>query len=1216
MKKILGLDLGSGSIGWAFIAEPEKEDEKAAILDMGVRIIPLDTDSATQYQKGQAITINQTRTMKRSARKNLDRYQMRRKSLVAALTGLGMMPDKSLFELGTIELYALRHRALREKLSPQEIGRILLHLNQKRGYKSSRKEDAKEALSEAAKTSEYLEAMSSRSRFLHENGITVGQKQYRDFLENLNKNDGLMVSHSIKNEVYPREDYLDEFNKIWSFQRAFYPDLMSESVLIKLRDHIIYKQRPLKSQKGLVSRCEFESRMKEVVKEGKTRKVLVGPRVAARSNPLAQVCKIWEAINTVTFETPGSTVKVEPTLEQKRLMFDFLQNNEKISKAKMLEIMGDKKLRTNAQVEKAGLRGNETLARIKAALLKSGLNHDAVAHLTAFHLASEDLILSPKISKSLEEYQTKSKKKKFTLNNEQIVDTTTGEIVQLKQFRSDIENQPLYKIWHCLHSIDNKKELKHALLEQKSLMDSGLTEAAAEELCKVVFRNDDYASKSCKAIRKILPYLEMGYNYSDACALAGYNHSGSLTNEQNLKRTLFDQLPLLKKGALRQPVVEKVLNQLINLVNAILLAPDLGRPDEIRIELARDLQKNAEQRNKAYSELNKRTKENDEIAAELQSRYGLTPTAHRIKKWRVWHETGGQSLYTGKKIGLAEFLNANSVDIEHIIPQSVLFDNSTNNWTICEREENIKKGASTALEWMETKGRDALEEYVKRVNYFYEEYIRKDNKEKAIYRPGINKRKRDYLLMKLDEIPQDFVTRQLNETRYITKKAKALLETVCYKVQVTSGVITDYLRHHWGYDNVLHDINLERYRDAGLVRINESGNERIIDWSKRFDHRHHAIDALIVAVTQPAIIQLLNNLNQRKNNIQLKEFNEEGLKKKIQNYKHFDTNDVRQKVERIIVSIKQGKKLVTRKKNKHGNVTLVPRGPLHDESVYGIVRRIAKKAVKVNAKLDLETIQQIVNPSYQSLLKARLEQANGDAKKAFGDIKKNSIWLDENEKIALEEVKVFEFATVKKYTLNEQFKEKDCEFIVDGAIKELVKNRFISDGNAAMKGLKEKPILFNGKAVNSVRCYAELTKFRPLKKALETGFVNPGNNHHVTLCRDEDGKPYELEIVPFWEALERIKEGRAVYSNPTESNHTRLVSIEGNEVFECPEQPQSKRFFRAQKITSGNYWFMNINNTERDETLIGKKAGISILCSPSSFNLKKVRVDILGRIKP
>jgi len=133
MKKVLGLDLGVSSIGWALTNEDEKQ-----ILGFGSRIIPLTTEDIDEFTKGNAISKNQKRTTKRTQRKGYDRYQLRRKNLVGVLKQNDMLPGLDLIKLPKLELWKIRNDAISNKVIPKEIGRILLHLNQKRGYKSSR----------------------------------------------------------------------------------------------------------------------------------------------------------------------------------------------------------------------------------------------------------------------------------------------------------------------------------------------------------------------------------------------------------------------------------------------------------------------------------------------------------------------------------------------------------------------------------------------------------------------------------------------------------------------------------------------------------------------------------------------------------------------------------------------------------------------------------------------------------------------------------------------------------------------------------------------------------------------------------------------------------------------------------------------------------------------------------------------------------------------
>lgn len=143
MKRILGLDLGTTSIGWAYVNEAESENEETSIIKTGVRVVPLSTDEENDFKKGNSITINADRTLKRGARRNKFRYQLRRKALIDELKGLGFIDDKTkLTETGnnsTHELLNLRNKAVTEKVEKEEFARILLSINKKRGYKSSRK---------------------------------------------------------------------------------------------------------------------------------------------------------------------------------------------------------------------------------------------------------------------------------------------------------------------------------------------------------------------------------------------------------------------------------------------------------------------------------------------------------------------------------------------------------------------------------------------------------------------------------------------------------------------------------------------------------------------------------------------------------------------------------------------------------------------------------------------------------------------------------------------------------------------------------------------------------------------------------------------------------------------------------------------------------------------------------------------------------------------
>ena len=140
MKKILGLDLGTTSIGWALVNEAEDKDERSAIINLGVRVNPLTTDESQNFEKGKAIETNAVRRDKRGARRNLQRYKLRRSALISLLKEHGFITDESILSeqgnASTFETYRLRAKAVTEEITLEQFARVLLMINKKRGYKS------------------------------------------------------------------------------------------------------------------------------------------------------------------------------------------------------------------------------------------------------------------------------------------------------------------------------------------------------------------------------------------------------------------------------------------------------------------------------------------------------------------------------------------------------------------------------------------------------------------------------------------------------------------------------------------------------------------------------------------------------------------------------------------------------------------------------------------------------------------------------------------------------------------------------------------------------------------------------------------------------------------------------------------------------------------------------------------------------------------------
>ena len=280
-KHILGLDLGVGSIGWALIET--EDDQPKRIVGMGSRIVPISKDDSDQFSKGQAISKNADRTARRTTRKGYDRYQLRRALLTQVLRQNGMLPER--MDENVIDLWKLRSDAATDghQLTLPQIGRVLYHMNQKRGYKHAKADDNGDS-----KQTKYVEAVNQRYTEIQEAKQTIGQHFYQELLSSkVESGNGPYYTFRIKDKVFPRAAYIAEFDQIMKVQRIYYPEVLTDEFIDTLRNRIIFYQRPLKSCKHLVSLCEFEMKPYKT-KDGKI--VYGGPKCAPRTSPLAQLC--------------------------------------------------------------------------------------------------------------------------------------------------------------------------------------------------------------------------------------------------------------------------------------------------------------------------------------------------------------------------------------------------------------------------------------------------------------------------------------------------------------------------------------------------------------------------------------------------------------------------------------------------------------------------------------------------------------------------------------------------------------------------------------------------------------------------------------------------------------------------------------------------------------------------------------------------------------
>lgn len=1182
-KHVLGLDLGVGSIGWCLIAL-DAQGDPAEILGMGSRVVPLtNLGDDKAFSKGKAFTANQKRTARRTMRRGFARYQLRRYRLRRELEKVGMLPDAALIQLPLLELWELRERAATagRRLTLPELGRVLCHINQKRGYRHVKSDAAAIVGDEGEKkdsNSAYLAGIRANDEKLQDEHKTVGQYFAEQLRRSQSESPTGGISYRIKDQIFSRQRYIDEYDQIMAAQRVHYPDILTGEFIRMLRDEVIFMQRPLKSCKHLVSLCEFEKQekvMRVQQDDGKggrqlvERRVKFGPKVAPKSSPLFQLCRIYEAVNNIRLTRPdGSPRDIIP--EERAKIVAHLQSSASLSFAALKKLLKEKALIADQLTTKSGLKGNSTRVALASALQPYPQYH----HLLDMELETRMMTV-------------------------QLTDEETGEVTEreVAVVTDSYVRQPLCRLWHILYSIEERDAMRRALITQLGMKEEDLDGGLLDQLYRLDFVKPGYGNKSAKFICKLLPQLQQGLGYSEACAAVGYRHSNSPTSEEITERTLLEKIPLLQRNELRQPLVEKILNQMINLVNA--LKAEYG-VDEVRVELARELKMSREERERMTIQNDKRKEANDEVAEKIQ-KCGLYPTKSRIRKYRLWEEAGRQCLYCGQSIEEEQCLNGDDMEVEHIIPKSVLYDDSYGNKTCACRRCNKEKGNRTALEYIRAKGWEA--EYMDRIN-------------ERLKEKKISYSKHQRLRWLKEDIPSDFLERQLRLTQYISRQAMAILQQGIRRVSASEGGVTARLRSLWGYDDILHTLNLDRYDSMGETeRVSREGETteklRIKDWSKRKDHRHHAIDALVVASTRQGYIQRLNRVSSESEReamsgeIEMQKVTKTDklslLERWLTQRPHLSVRAVSDKVAEILISYRPGKRVVTRGRNIYRKKTadgrevtcvqrgvLVPRGELMEASLYGKI--LSQGRERIVKRYPLHTLKgEVVDPRLRELI------------------------AEYNQEIT------------------SKVKAKGAPLYLDAAEKQ---------------------------EVRSVRCYVDkpsVAKAIPIRfdecgRAIT--FVQSGNNHHLALYRTPKGKLVG-SIVTFWDAVDRAR-----YGIPLVITHPREVMEQVLQRGDIPEQvlsllppsdwvfvdslqqdemviiglsdeelqraleaqdycKLSEHLYRVQKLSAGKYFIRYHLDTDVDEDNRSGRIPKFYQLSLDAYkknNVRKVRVDLLGRI--
>ncbi len=914
-KYRLGLDVGTNSLGWAVIEVDDKGKPKK-VRDAGVRIFSDGYDSDTSDA-----TLKSHRTDARAARRRRDRFKQRQSLLSNQLKKAKLFPeDKSeQKELQRKNPLELRAKALTEELEPYEISRILLHLNQRRGFKSNRKDtDTAEVGMVSDSVRELLKAMGLKKYKDKEEAIDELRGQpnltYGSFLWEKRKNNKKEILSTRAKptedgklyEVYPtREIYEDEFEKIWNAQKEYSPEL-TDSAYKKIKS-IIFYQRPLKPQ--VRGKCSF------FPDEDRTFRML----------PSFQRYQIYQTVGNINW-LEGNSKRKWLCTDKKDKSDKELEDTLKEARDIVVDLL-----------EQPKADGTVIVKKVKDSLIKSDIIDGNIqlnfelsgekyfqGNLTSRIMSQESHVGEQWFKWGVEKQDDfielligEKKSVEKTDKNEELDDVEVIDIIKNDYKLTEAQ------VLNCLSDFAKLPKgtanisLKAARYLLEKMQSKYISQYGATQELKAELGEEEQAGE----ILASLPYY--GKYFVENFLGGGYIIPGTGNKEDS------DDLKFY--GGVTNPTVHISLNQIRKVVNE-LINKRYGYPNSIAIELARDLPITKAARRELKALQDKNREENKKIKNILRDKHGIKSAAKEdIDKYKLWKQQKGFCPYSGKRIGASEIFSA-KFEIDHIIPRSVYADDSLANKVLCTREANRYKKNQTPYEAFKNSSNGYnWDEILKRAEDIkYSKIVprKKRGSSKRKYEKRDFSKARKFYPDALEKLKEEgeFPDRHLNDTRYIGKLAKAYLSGICEdgKIDVITGQQTFDLRNEWGLNEVLQKLSKNK--------TNKSVKKSRV--KNRDDHRHHAIDAIVVGLTTRSMLAGFAKAARKGEELRSRRF----LEGFSIPYATFN-KDVETIVDSIIVSHRVKKKTLPRslEKDERGKFLYsVTDGQLHNETAYNI----------------------------------------------------------------------------------------------------------------------------------------------------------------------------------------------------------------------------------------------------------------------------------------
>ena len=1028
MTKILGIDTGTNSLGWAIV---EKQADKYHLLDKGVNIF----QEGVKVEKGIESSKAAERTAHKAARVRNYRIKLRKIRLLRILSDAHLCPPLSKAELSAWRLkkeypknelfmqwqstddesektpYAYRHKCLHDCLDFSSItdryilGRAFYHMIQRRGFLSNRKDQSGDD------TGMVKESISNLTQEMHD----AGYEYLGDYFYSLyNKGEKIRNHYTARNE-----HYLAEFKAICEKQDL---DKNLGSEVVRQIEKAIFDQRPLKSQKGQVGKCVFE--------KNKTK--------CPSSHPMYEEFRMLSFINNIKIQTPNDSALRPLSAEEREIImplffrkskkqFDFEDIAKKLAPKKHY---GFYKKSSDAEMPylfnfpmDTSVSGCPVTAALKDIFGENWI--DALFETYTLAEGKSRLDVVNDIWHALFFYTDETKLAEFGKNRLQLNDEEAKKFSEIS-LPSDYASLSLKAICKILPYLRRGLIYSHAvflgnLCEMMPQYEWNIEEMRNAAIDNVIHEMNQIDSKDARTFEVcIKEYLKEQYHVSDEKLKKLYHPSmmEMYPKVQHTNNHGVYQLGSPRIDSVRNPMAMRSMFRLRKLVNRLLEEGKIDQDTEIHIEFARELN-DANKRNAIAAYTKENQNKNDEARKKIRILFkaetgnDIEPTDVDVLKYVLWEEQGHICLYTGKQIRISDFVGANpKFDIEHTIPRSVGGDSTRMNLTLCDSRFNreIKKTKlptelsehddimARVNDWREKY--ESLDGQIRRQKKLSKGATTKDQKDALIRKRHLLELQRDYwrgkyLRFTMESVPDGFSRRQGTDISVISKYARLYLKSLFKHVYTVKGIATSDFRKIWGI-------------------------QKVYSKKERVNHVHHCIDAIVIACIGLDEYNKLGAYYHDEENHEWYGMSKAYFKKpwstfvedveKVQDeilvYHYTPDNMPKQGRRRILID---GKKVLSK-----GDAA---RGSLHNDTYYGAIESdgVVKYVKRINlASMKENDVKNIVDDTVRGIIEAAINE------KGFKEAMSSTIWMNEEKQIPIKKVRCYTPSVTKPLNIRQQ----------------------------------------------------------------------------------------------------------------------------------------------------------------------------------------------------